>query len=58
MHSRWYGAPMPAVFDDLQVRSWASSDGLLNRYTVLFLTYKEAKIRKTLMKRSSVFWWL
>jgi hypothetical protein len=27
---------MPAVFEDLQVRTRASIDGLLNRYTVYF----------------------
>ena len=55
MHSRRYGAPMPAVFGDLQVCTWASIDGLFNRYAVLFPRSEEAKIRKTLTKRSSVF---
>jgi hypothetical protein len=55
MHSRRYDAPMPAVFEDLQVRTWAGIGGLLNRYTILFPRSKEAKIRKTLTKRSFVF---
>ena len=49
---------MPAVFEDLNVRTWASIDGLLNQYTILFPSSKETKIRKTLTKRSFVFWWL